>query len=63
MARSKYAIPHLDGWILQTPRGNFYYGILQEQLVKLVSTHGFEVCEAWTDGQSAYVLAGQTAAL
>jgi hypothetical protein len=55
---SKNAVEHLDGWILQTQRGDFYFGILgKEKLSRLISRHGFAVLKSWVEGQSAYVLA------
>jgi len=60
VAASPSAIPHLDGWILKTRRGAFYFGVLsRERLVYLLVKHGFGIEKAWTEGQSAYVLAGR----
>jgi len=60
IATSKRAVRHLDGWILKTPKGNFYYGILRREILSALATaHGFQIIEAWIDGQSAYVLAGR----
>lgn len=57
---SPKAIRHLDGWILKTDRGNFYYGILnREKLAKLVVEAGFIIKEAWVENQSVYVVAGR----
>lgn len=59
VARSPHAKRHLDGWILETQRGAYYYGILsKEKLIYLVSTHNLSVVQAWTEGESAYVVAG-----
>lgn len=55
---SPNATPNLDGWILKSSRGNYYYGILDKlKLENLVKRHGFNVVRSWTDGQSAYVVA------
>lgn len=60
VAASSAATGHLDGWILKTRRGNFYYGILnKEKLVGLIAAAGFRVKEAWVEGESAYALAGR----
>lgn len=54
------ATPYMDGWILRTRRGAFYYGMIdKEKLTRLVRKVKLEICEAWTDGESAYVLAGK----
>jgi 2-polyprenyl-3-methyl-5-hydroxy-6-metoxy-1,4-benzoquinol methylase len=58
-ARLHGATAHMDGWILQTGRGSFYYGLLPlQKLKRLVSRHGYAVVDAWIAGQSAFVLAG-----
>jgi SAM-dependent methyltransferase len=58
MAASPNALPHLDGWILRTPRGSFYYGILnRDGLSRLVLSHGLRIKKSWTEGESAYLLA------
>lgn len=60
VASSPSAVPHLEGWILKTRRGAFFFGVLnRERLVYLLVKHGFAIEKAWTDGQSAYVLAGR----
>lgn len=60
VAASPSAILHLDGWILITKRGAFYFGVLnKDRLGDLLSKHGFSIKKAWTEGQSAYVLAGR----
>ena len=59
VARQPGATAHMDGWILRTSRGSFYYGLLPlEKLKRLLSRHGYAVVDAWTAGQSAFVLAG-----
>lgn len=59
IVRSGKAIPHLDGWLLSTSRGTFYYGALgKEQISTLLYKQGYSVVESWKHGQSAYVLAG-----
>ncbi len=60
VAASPSAIPHLEGWILKTRRGAFFFGVLnRERLAYLLVRHGFAIGKAWTDGQSVYVLAGR----
>jgi SAM-dependent methyltransferase len=57
--RSGKAIAHLDGYILCTRRGNYYYGLLPEaKMVKILLKYGFSVIKQWHSGQSAFVLAG-----
>jgi 2-polyprenyl-3-methyl-5-hydroxy-6-metoxy-1,4-benzoquinol methylase len=59
MAASRNAIRHLEGWILKTQRGAFYYGLLDKNEVSaLVARHGFTIEKAWIEGESAYVLTG-----
>lgn len=51
------AFAHLDGWVLQSRNGYAYYGILnRESTIKVLARFGFAVVDAWTDGQSNYVL-------
>ena len=58
-ARSPHAVPHLDGWILHTRRGAYYYGVLpREKLERIARRHGFAVLQSWVRGQSAFVIAG-----
>ena len=58
VAVSPNAIAHLDGWILKTRRGAFYFGILNKQrLTSLLIRRGFLIEKEWTEGESAYVLA------
>jgi 2-polyprenyl-3-methyl-5-hydroxy-6-metoxy-1,4-benzoquinol methylase len=58
MAASKLSSKHLDGWILNTSRGAFYYGLLNRaDLERLVTQHGFRISKSWVEGESAYVLA------
>ena len=60
LLNSPKAMSHLDGWIIRTGRGNFYYGMLDKsRLIGLVVANGLSVKDAWVDGQSAYVLAGK----
>lgn len=55
-ATSPTAQAHLDGWILITDRGNFYYGVLNKQkLESLLVSHGFRIRRSWVRGQSVYV--------
>jgi SAM-dependent methyltransferase len=59
LADSRNATPHLDGWILKTQRGAFYYGVLdKDKLSALVAQHSFTIEKAWIEGESAYVLTG-----
>jgi len=59
IAGSDGAVPHLDGWLLKTAKGAFYYGLLPpDKLVALVARHGFTVVTSWTTDQMALVLAG-----
>lgn len=56
---SDRAQTHLDGWIVPVRGGVAYYGLLpKDKLCRILLSHGFSVREAWTHGQSAYVLAG-----
>jgi len=61
MARLPRAMPHLDGWILQTSKGMFYYGLLPlRKLEGLVTLNECCVDSAWTEGESAFLLAKRT---
>lgn len=52
------AFPHLDGWVLRSRNGAAYYGILnQESTIRLLTRFGFAIVDAWSNGQSNYVLA------
>jgi len=58
IAQSSNATKHLDGWLLVTSRGAFYYGLIdKDKLVSLVKRCGFSVESAWVRGESAYVIA------
>lgn len=58
VASSQVTIPHLDGWIMKGRRGACYFGVLgKEKLVTLAVRNGFGIIRAWTNGESAYVLA------
>jgi len=58
--RSIRATPHLDGYILSSARGSYYYGILPgEKMSKILLGCGFSIIESWRNGQSAFVLAGR----
>jgi hypothetical protein len=58
VAASPNAIAHLDGWILETRRGAFYFGTLNKQrLTNLLIRHDFLIEKEWIEGESAYVLA------
>lgn len=55
---SPNSVPHLDGWLLTTNRGAYYFGLLpKETVIRIVSKYGFRVVDAWSHGQSAYVIA------
>lgn len=55
-ASSPNAVPYLDGWILKTRRGNFYYGVLKKpKLERLLVDHGFVVMRSWINGQSVLI--------
>lgn len=59
MMRSGKTIPHLDGYILISTRGNYYYGLLHEaKMSKILSECGFNIIDHWRKEQSAFVLAG-----
>jgi Methyltransferase domain len=58
-ARKSTATPHLDGWILKTRRGAFYYGILPpDKLAGLISRNGFKIHEVRQRGESVVLIAG-----
>lgn len=58
MINSGKVIAHLDGYILCSVRGNYYYGILpEEKMSRILAVCGFKVIERWRIGQSAFVLA------
>jgi hypothetical protein len=51
-------VPHLDGWILKTEQGAYYFGVFTlKKLSELVLRHGFSATKGWTKGESAYLLA------
>ena len=53
------AIPHLDGYILKSKRGYYYYGLLPEmKMSKILSQCGFVIIKKWRIKQSSFVLAG-----
>jgi hypothetical protein len=50
--------PYLDGWISEANGRFSYYGVLNKDMtVRLATKHGFNIVDAWIDGQSNYVLA------
>jgi SAM-dependent methyltransferase len=54
------ATPHLDGYILYSDRGIYYYGILPEKkMARILLGCGFRVIDTWRSGQSSFVLAGR----
>jgi 2-polyprenyl-3-methyl-5-hydroxy-6-metoxy-1,4-benzoquinol methylase len=56
--QSPKAVPHLDGWLMETRRGTVYYGILPpDKLGRLVARHGMEPTRVWAEDQMALVLA------
>jgi SAM-dependent methyltransferase len=51
------AIAHLDGWILRSPRGACYFGILgRQKTIRILRSLGFVVVDAWVESQSTFVL-------
>ncbi len=59
MINSGKTIHHLDGYILISTRGNYYYGLLPEaKMSKILSGCGFSIIKNWRTEQSAFVLAG-----
>lgn len=55
---SARATTHLDGYILKSGRGSYYYGILSDvKMSRILSGCGFNVIDRWRNGQSAFVLA------
>ena len=57
IARSTNIMRHLDGWIMVSNRGAYYYGLLDKKKLRfLVQRFGFSVLQSWTCGESAYVL-------
>jgi len=58
MASAKGSVKYLDGWILKTSRGNYYYGILPPaKLERLLRRQGYDIETLWVSGQLACVLA------
>jgi len=56
--KSVRATPHLDGYILYSERGVYYYGILPEKkMSRILLGCGFRVINTWKSGQSSFVLA------
>jgi SAM-dependent methyltransferase len=54
------ATRHLDGWILRSPKGASYFGILPHaKVVRLVRASNMRVLDSWIAGQSNYVLANK----
>ena len=57
MSQQESSVRHLDGWILTTQRGNFYYGIINKpKLVSLLKRFGYVVSASWVEGQSAFAV-------
>lgn len=57
VAESGRAIPHLDGWLVDSLRGPAYFGVLnKEAIASLIAPLGVRVVAAWHAGQQAYVL-------
>jgi hypothetical protein len=51
-------VPHLDGYVLRTLRGTFYYGLIPpDKLQRIVHAAGFRIENTWISGESAFVLA------
>lgn len=56
MERSPRARPHLDGWVLDSRRGTFFYGVVTvDQLADLAKRNGHTIERAWKSGESAFV--------
>lgn len=59
-ARSN-ARPHLDGWILDTERGSYFYGLIPRlKLEQLVEANNMMVVDSWSHNGSAYVVGSPT---
>ncbi len=64
MRDNKKAFPHSNGWIVDSVHGTFYYGILRKsEIQKMLQENGFTIHKAWTEGQSAMVLAGKRSSI
>lgn len=51
------ARPYLDGWILDTPRGSFFYGLIPlAKLEQLIRSSGLAVSRSWVQNGSAYAV-------
>jgi hypothetical protein len=51
---------HLDGWVLASPKGASYFGLLPlKKTIHLLESNDFVIHDAWIEGQSNYVLAGE----
>jgi hypothetical protein len=58
--KSQDASAHLDGWILRSPIGPSYFGILtKDKVIRILRSHAFRIRDSWIDGQSNYVLAAR----
>jgi hypothetical protein len=57
---SPLASDHLDGWILRSPSGPSYFGVLRrDKVIRILRRHHFRIRDSWIDGQSNYVLASK----
>ena len=58
MAKLPHAFSHLDGWILDTPRGRILYGLIPpEKLNALTKANGMTISKSWIKGESAFLIA------
>jgi hypothetical protein len=49
---------YLDGYLLRTPRGIFYYGLIPpSKLERILTAARFKIEKSWVKGESAFVLA------
>lgn len=57
VAASGQARKYLDGWILRSNRGTYFYGLITEHsLGEHVAENGLVITRSWTKKDSAYVL-------
>jgi hypothetical protein len=58
VSKKRSTIKYLDGWIAKSRSGSHYYGALdKDKVIGILHRRGFRVAEAWTQGQSSYVVA------
>jgi 2-polyprenyl-3-methyl-5-hydroxy-6-metoxy-1,4-benzoquinol methylase len=57
LRKRREARRYLDGYLLRTWKGTFYYGLIPPtKLKRILTTAGFKVEESWIEGESAFVL-------